>query len=358
MMAKTRGRLPIWLPYTNEIIVKKDKFIFNYKGGVLTIAHKRIQFILFYGAVCPLEEKFLDICVKQNIPICIHRRNVSKSIWIISSPPSSDDDVLTKQIFFRTNKHKSLHVAKKLVKAKIVSMYWCYGNPSMLIFNKLRAAKSIDEVRVIESIHARRYWNKYYQNFGFNSSRRRKDGDSIKTVLDAVSKLTSGIILRWITYHKLSPYHGFLHTPTDYPSLVYDLIEPYRGYIEQRVFQVLTNKNIEESDKKKLLGSVIYAVEELFDEKVYTHQTRQIVTFQELLHGNVLALRSYLMGFSKKFVVPIPGKAIGGRPIKTGYKLYGRSAGPTDFFEEAEKISKDWELKTNPKNNVIIENRL
>jgi hypothetical protein len=34
----------------------------------------------------------------------------------------------------------------------------------------------------------------------------------------------------------------------------------------------------------------------------------------------------------------MPTKPNGGRPVKAGYKLYGRSAGPTDFWEVAKKL--------------------
>lgn len=32
-------------------------------------------------------------------------------------------------------------------------------------------------------------------------------------------------MLRWVLLHRVSPTHGFLREPTEYPSLVYDLIE-------------------------------------------------------------------------------------------------------------------------------------
>lgn len=62
---------------------------------------------------------------------------------------------------------------------------------------------------------------------------------------------------------------------------------------------------------------------------------RQIVTFHELLHGVVLALRAYLFGNSHRFIIPSVDKPNGGRPVKAGYLLYGRSAGKTDFWDVA-----------------------
>ena len=114
-------------------------------------------------------------------------------------------------------------------------------------------------------------------------------------------------------------------------------MEPYRGYIEKVVFNIFAECD-KDTEEKNMLGLCISAVEDFLDSQVYCTATRQLVTFQELLHGNILALRSYLLGESKQFIVPIPGKPNGGRPLKTGYKLYGRSAGPTDFWAVAQKI--------------------
>ena len=49
----------------------------------------------------------------------------------------------------------------------------------------------------------------------------------------------------------MSPYHGFLHTPTEYPALVYDLMEPYRGYIEKTVFNTIQRSQEAGVEKKE-----------------------------------------------------------------------------------------------------------
>ena len=344
-MSNKKGKLPIWLPYTNEIIVKKDTVFFVFKGGELTISWRRIQSILFYGAVCPIAEDFLQACVRHGIPVCIHRRNMPRAVWITGGFITNRDDILTKQILFREHGVKSLHISRKILLAKIKSMCWLMGKSEHLL-NRVQFAKNVDQLRTLEALHAQRYWKRYYKHLtGGRSERRNRDND-VSAALNAVSKLASGVLLRYITYHKLSPYHGFLHVPTDYPSLVYDLMEPYRGYIDRKVFETIEEMHETQRIKENIVSFSNKSVERLFDKKVYTHQTRQIVTFQELLHGSVLALRAYLLGDAKKFIVPIPGKPLGGRPLKVGYRLYGRSAGPTDFAVEAERVAKDWELHT------------
>lgn len=344
-MSSKKSKLPIWLPYTSEIIVKKDTVLFVFKGGELKIPWLRIQSILFYGAVCPIAEDFLQACVRYSIPVCIHRRNMPKAIWITGGFATNKDDLLTKQILFREHAVKSLHISRKLLLAKIKSMRWLM-HESEYVLHRVRFAKSVDQLRVLEASHAQRYWKRYYKHLTGGGSKRRDRSNDVSAALNAVSKLASGVLLRYITYHKLSPYHGFLHVPTDYPSLVYDLMEPYRGYIDRKVFETIEEMHETQRIKENIVSFANKGVERLFDKKVYTHQTRQIVTFQELLHGSVLALRAYLLGDAKKYIVPIPGKPLGGRPLKVGYRLYGRSAGPTDFAVEAERVAKDWELYT------------
>ncbi|MCE2928369.1 MAG: CRISPR-associated endonuclease Cas1 [Candidatus Caenarcaniphilales bacterium] len=323
---------PIWLPYTSSIEVKGQKLDFIYKGGRLTTEIKNLHSIMFYGAVCPLQQNFLELCSKYKVPICIHRRNMEQAVWITPSVgPHFNEDLLSRQIQFRNSIKKSTHICKKILEAKFKAMEWLVKSPT----NWMRRNYSQKEMINIEAIHAAKYWKIYFRELGYeNESRRSKN--SLSTALDAASKFYSSIFLRWILYHKLSPHHGFIHLPCTYPSLVYDLVEPYRGYIEKVIFEKI--KTLPEKPKD-LTGIVISTIEDFMDQQIYTDSTRQIVTFQELFHGSVLALRSYLIGQSKGLILPKPAKPNGGRPIKAGYKLYGRSAGPTDFWEVASDVS-------------------
>ncbi|OJI09387.1 MAG: CRISPR-associated endonuclease Cas1 [Candidatus Vogelbacteria bacterium CG10_big_fil_rev_8_21_14_0_10_49_38] len=340
-MKNNNRRIPLWFPYTSAIEVKKDKITFHYKGGVYSADVKNILSIMLYGGTCDLKEDFLQLCTKYSVPVCIHRRTMSTAIWITPSiKTSSKEDILSKQILFRGNEKKREHIARKLLKAKFKSMSWL--TPYPVEFNNKR--HRVKEMINIEAQHAKVYWKKYYELLGYKGYSRRGKLNILKSTLDAVSKLISGVVLRYIIYHRMSPYHGFLHVPTDYPSLVYDLMEPYRGYIEKIVFNAIKEARDSGVDEQDFLARCILAVEDYLDENIYTDATRQIVTFQELLHGVILSLRSYLQGESHKFIVPIPGKPNGGRPVKTGYKLYGRSAGPTDFWEKAEDSSKKHEM--------------
>jgi len=329
----------LWLPYTS-VIEPKDKNLFvEYKGGELEIEWKNIHSIMFYGQCRDFPQKFLEKCAFYKIPVVIHRRNMPRAVFISPTLSPDYEKILFHQILFRENKKKKAYIAKKLLSAKFKSMQWLIEQKQ----DPLYRITDIDLMLQKEAFHARCYWKKYYQLLNLKEQQRRSPAKDnfTKQCLDAVSKFTSSIILRWILYHNLNPYYGFLHKPTDYPSLVYDLIEPYRGYFDKVVFNSLEEikKKNEETDQVKIIGYTIEQVKDFLDSEVYVEATRQIATFQELLHGIVLALRTYLLKETKRFVVPLPSSPKKGRPIKSGYLLYGHCAGKTDFWKKAREIS-------------------
>ncbi len=350
---KPSRRIPMWLPYVSDIIAKKDSVKIIYKGGEVERAYSKIHSIMFYGYVPPLSQEFLERCAFFEVPLIIHRRNMPKAVYITGSIGTMREDNLSLQIRFRNNEKKRTYIARRILNAKFLGMRWLAPYPQ----DFKNRYYTIDEMRILEAHHARRYWDRYYEQLGYGRYSRRERGNALTAALDAVSKFVSGIVLRWVVYHNLSPAHGFLHEPTDYPSLVYDLMEPYRGYIERAVFDAFRSKEGEELSNQEYTALAIYAVEELMDSKVYTPATRQIVTFQELIHGAIIALLSYMERRSQKFVLPLPGKPNGGRPRKSGYRLYGRSAGPTDFWTEARELGMVYDLGKIKRRGKVKKNR-
>lgn len=329
----------LWFPYLSKINIKKENVIFQYKGGEENIKWKYIHSIMIYGESIDLSQEFLEKCAFYKIPIVIHRRNMVRAVFIASTLPPDQDNIITKQILFRENIKKRTYISKKIIKAKFNSMNWLLPIRKDVLYK----INNQDKIINLESTHARNYWKIYYEKLGIWGNRRTKNNIATKC-LDAVSKFVSSIILRWVLYHNLSPYHGFLHKPTDYPALIYDLLEPYRGYFDKIVFDTLKQAKQQNKEKESsIIAMTIDNIKRFLDVKVYINSTRQNVTFHEVLHGIVLALRSYLLGESKRFIVPEPSKPNGGRPIKAGYKLYGHQAGKTDFWPETKQIAENFE---------------
>ncbi|MEZ6331056.1 MAG: CRISPR-associated endonuclease Cas1 [Candidatus Saccharimonadales bacterium] len=173
-------------------------------------------------------------------------------------------------------------------------------------------------MRNIEALHAKQYWQAFYKELGAPAGFHRRDSNPYSQALDANSKFVSSIILRWISYHHMSPYHGFLHEPSDYPALMYDLFEPYRSLFDQHFLRAWKLGGMR-TDPKTLTPATIAISKEVLNNKVYVPLTRQIVTYQELLHGVVISLKYYLNDNEKRFLIPLPGKPNGGRPSKVKF---------------------------------------
>jgi hypothetical protein len=331
-----KRRVPLWLPYLQSIKeTKKGVFEFVFNGGTETTDLASVSSIMTYGETdAELSTKIVDKIVRRGIPIIIHRRNLAQSISITAGLRPDPEDTLSAQIIKRRQSRTQTHVARQILIAKMRSMSW------LVPPRNVPRIANIKKLRNIEAVHARAYWAEYFRRLGHPEWTRRSNNPAAQS-LDSASKFITGIILRWISYHHLSPYHGFFHETTDYPALVYDLIEPYRGMFEAKLLEVFTT-----APQDRWLTASIDALKTELDTKTYVPLTRQIVTKQELLHGIVLSLKFYVLGKQRRFLVPLAGKPKGGRPPKVDFLLYGRHAGKTDFWKVAREVR--WNLKAVP----------
>ncbi len=109
-----------------------------------------------------------------------------------------------------------------------------------------------------------------------------------------------------------------MHGPTNYISLVYDLMEPYRYLFEQASLEAW-----QETQGEKTTAFAVERLKNRLRTQVFVPVTRQRVYRKALLHGVVLAMRAYLLKDMSRFVVPQEGEKSPGRPIKTSYRLIG-----------------------------------
>jgi CRISPR-associated endonuclease Cas1 len=320
--SRRRAKVSLWLPYFQGVERlpkgKGDRYRFTYNGGEVTCHLKELDFLMFYGASGDLSLEFLDKLNTYKIPVMIHRRNVDRPYVFFPERGNDEADILTAQILARENQIRRCFVARTLVRERIRRFSpLCESGTGL--DRKLAAARDIAAIRNIEATASKKYWRRWYEDIGFPAVSRREEKHPVNEALDAGSFFFYGILLRWILFHKLSPNHGFLHEPTDYPSLAYDLMEPYRHLIEDAVHEAV----VERGGGDRLTPLTLSLVKERLDRRVYVPATRQEVRQKNLLHGMVLALRSYLLGDSRRLVVPAAGKKTGGRPLKIGYRLPG-----------------------------------
>ena len=152
---------------------------------------------------------------------------------------------------------------------------------------------------------------------GFRGISRRDNERPVNQALNACSVFMAGIFLRWALLHRLAPTHGFLHEPSSYIALIYDLMEPVRWWMEAAVFEAVSQA----TDEKKYTPYALENLKKMMDVVVYVPVTRQTVRRKSVAHGLVLALRAYLMGDMRRLVLPAEGKQEAGRPMKISYRL-------------------------------------
>jgi CRISPR-associated endonuclease Cas1 len=314
-----RQKASLWLPYFSGVTkVRGDRYCFEYNGGEVTAHLKQIDFIMLYGATGELPVQFLDALNNYKIPLVIHRRNLSDPYLFLPTYHSDRQDILTAQIMHRQNQVKATYIAKTILRERIKRMHLTISI-SDKTYCDIASARSVVNLRNIEAQVTKRYWQKYYENANCAGTLRRDPKVPINQALNAGSLFLSGIILRWVLYHRLSPQHGFLHIQSSYPSLIYDLMEPFRFIIEDATLLACQKA----TDDKKLVGLAIDNIKRSLEQSVYIPATRQQVYRKSTIHGIVLALRAYLIGDMQRLVIPTEGEKKGGRPVKISYRLPG-----------------------------------
>lgn len=324
----TRGqRQSIWIPYLTSIDKiprsKRWKILFN--GGEYDADLAKLDFIMLYGASGSLPVEFLDALNAARVCLSVHRRNMPRPYLFIPSSGADNDDVLSPQIVARLNEKSAAYVARTLIRERFASMEYLIPI-SGADYKKLAAMRNVDSVRQLDAVVTARYWAAYFAALGLpGDTTRRGDEHPVSMALDACSFFLQGILLRWILFHKLSPFHGFLHRPTAYPALVFDLIEPYRRWTEECVADAVRECGAADADT--LINIAIARLKQYLDDPVYVPATRQTVRRKSLLHGIVLALRAWLVDAQTRLVFPVEGVKKGGRPPAIGFSIPGYKIG-------------------------------
>lgn len=314
-----KSKASLWIPYLQSVTkVKgaKGHWEVTFNGGEFQFDLDKVEVILFYGASGDLPLTFLDELAAKRIPALFHRRNLPDPYVFVPAARRDDLDILTAQVIVRQNATKTCFIAKTLVRERFKATKFPISGAFYKGLSKLRNVK---DIRLVEAQQSKTYWEKYFLDLGQPENTRRSE-NTVSAALDAGSFFLYGILLRWVLMHKMSPAHGFLHVTTGYPSLVYDLMEPYRYIIEDAVAKCtrLECKDLTQASLSEIKASL--------DEVVYAPSHRTNVRRKNLLHGAVLSLRSYLLGDTKRLVLPTEGEKMGGRPPKMSYKIPGANA--------------------------------
>lgn len=308
----------VWIPYFEGVSkTKGTSYEIRFNGGPLTVDLKEVDSLFFYGASGDLPLDFLESLNQLGIALLIHRRNKSNPLVFHTDRRNDSSDVLSRQLAARQDQRRRAYVARTLVAARLRSFRYLMPLPSAA-FKKLRATRSLSAIRAVEADLTKVYWGRYYETINLPGLARREE-HPVNAALDAGSFFLFGVLLRWVLFHRLSPAHAFLHEDSAYEGLAFDLMEPYRVVFEQSVAEAWS----EDPNPKTLTQRSLALLKARLGERVAVEAICGSATRKSLLHGAVLALRSYLIGDMARLVLPIEGQKRKGRPPRLSYSVPG-----------------------------------
>jgi len=310
-----------YLPYLDSLMRKGSQkgktWVARFQGGEVDLHLPKLEAVMIYGSSGEVPVEFLADAGETGTSVVFHTRHKKSPLMLCPRPRTDRKDVLTGQIKARESKRKRLVIAKALVTARIRQMIWLLPGADDCI-PEIRQTASLKEVRALEAQYTRRYWHRFYSTLGMPEEFRRGD-NSVSDALNALSAFTGPLFTRWLTVHALSPNHGYLHEPTSYEALVYDLMETVRHWMEQSVYQEVLEGGLD-----NLTERATTAYKHMLEDWVEVPSLQVSAKRKFVLYGMVLGLRSYLLGEVNHVHFPLDSLVRSkGRPVKVAYQIPG-----------------------------------
>lgn len=309
-----------YVPYLAQLsragAKKHRRWRATFQGGEIELTLPRLNAVMIYGVSGDVPVEFLSDASDERVNVVFHTRHKKTPLSLLPRPRADRHDILTAQIKARESPRKRVVIAKALVTARVRQMGWLISSADDELA-RIRQCDDIASVRVIEAEYARIYWRKYFQALDLNGERR--DDNPVAQALDALSSFTAPLLMRGIVQHGLSPNHGYLHEPSDYEALVYDLMEPVRHWTEQAVFE-----QYRKHGEQGLTANAIKAYQAMLDARVEVPSLQVAAKRKHVLYSMVLALRDYLLGGVNHVHLPLDSlERSRGRPVKVNYRIPG-----------------------------------
>jgi hypothetical protein len=326
LASRKRRHVVAWIPYLTDLerMGKKGskQWRASFQGGEVTLDLAKLRTLMFYGSPeSHLPLGFLHDASLTGTTLIIHSSRNRRPLFFTPSVGPDRDDLLSAQIRFRDNQRKRMVIARALVSARITQQARL-STVSEKTLEEIRKAPTIEALRQIEARQANRYWRAFYKHLDREDWTRRGD-NPVALALDAISAFQAGLLMRWVGLHRLSPSHGFLHTSTDYPALLYDLIEPCRHVGEMAVIRAWEAGATDDH----LIAASVEAFKGLLGEWTEVPSLQVSATHKAIMHGHVLALRAYLSGEMLRLNLPLDeAQRSKGRPVKVSYQIPGAVA--------------------------------
>ena len=303
----------------NDFEIKKHgDNILLYKNNkkIQSIPSLKIKDIIVIGNIT-LESNFINFCKEKFITIHFISRN-GKYYGSLNFDLPLNIFPRLKQMEKRFNEKECNEIAIKFIGTKIKNQKWLLDsfklgiNFEVPIFNNIN---NYQEILGIEGSKSREYfsnWNVLIKNTEFKFEKRTKHPpeDEVNALLSLCYTMLACEIHTLCNIISLDPYIGFLHK--EYygrPSLVCDLMETYRPFIDKFILNLINRNEIKKEDfevfnnkiehklKSESFGILMNKWNKFFKEDLFYYGVfGKNITLYKIIENDIRLFSKYLLG--------------------------------------------------------------
>ena len=284
-----------WENDKEDYLIGKEEIIPS--GDKKYIPVENIDSITSIGSV-RFNSRFLYFLSQNSIPLHVVNYRGDYSGSFIPSERQFSGSVLLKQSAAYKNFELRLAIAKEMIDASVHNMIanLKYHNnrgcelSDVIEYmeeyrNDIRTCDTVDELRGIEGIIRRAYYESWRNIFNYpvNFYKRIKNPspDIINSLISYGNAIVYGLCLNEIFQSRLYPEIGFVHEPGDGKlSLVYDIADIFKPLLTDRIIFKVINKNILSEQDAFVRNGVCYIKKEAKKKYAQEFETKMHTKFK------------------------------------------------------------------------------
>lgn len=248
----------VTLYINNDFELKKrgsNLILYKNNEKIQSIPSLKIKDIVIIGNIS-FESSIINFCKEENIILHFISRS-GKYYGSLNFNPQLNIFPRLKQSEKRFNIKESNEIAINFITSKIINQKWFLDSFNKHISFEIPNFSNIinyQDILGIEGSKSREYfshWSSLIKNNDFVFTKRTKNPpeDEINALLSLCYTLLSCEIHTLCNIVALDPYIGFLHR--EYygrPSLVCDIMEAYRPFIDKFILNLINRKEVNKDD--------------------------------------------------------------------------------------------------------------
>jgi CRISP-associated protein Cas1 len=236
-----------------KISIQNQNLLFTQNGiAKIKIPISKIQLIIIVGDMT-ITTPFLAELSKNQVRLSFCKYNFDLMCELIS-PEYSSFNLKNSQFELICNPITKLHVAKHLVKNKIINQF---GSEPVDLVSKLELANSTSQLMGVEGSYSTIYFQQTFKTINWKSRQPRLKTDIPNFLLDIGYTYLFNYVASLCSQLGFENTFGFLHT--DYyqrQSLICDIMEPMRPIVDRALVKAWNLKQIQLDDFENVEGRI------------------------------------------------------------------------------------------------------